>query len=88
LWEDKAPSPVKRLRVVTRKMTLLDAANAVGCSLTAFHRLESRGIGSAELWQRVAAVFNVEVEAIKPIASARGSAWPEDQLALPWASSS
>jgi DNA-binding XRE family transcriptional regulator len=85
LWDDAAPSAVKRLRVTSRR-TQLEAAGAAGCSLTAYHNLEARGVGSADLWARVAAVFRVLVEDIKPaVAPARND---DRQLQLVGASSS
>jgi hypothetical protein len=86
LWDSKPSSPVKRLRVASRQ-TQLEAAGAAGCSLTAYHNLEARGVASADLWERVAASFGVLVESIKP-PPARGNASPEAQLVLPGASSS
>lgn len=71
LWEDKAASPLKRRRVTSGR-TLLETTREARCSLTALHNLESRGIGSAELWRRVAAVFDVAVETINPLSPARG----------------
>ena len=85
-WADKAASPLKRRRVTSGR-TLLETAREARCSLTALHNLESRGIGSADLWQRVAAVFRVEVDAIKPVAPASGYGL-EAQLAIPGTSSS
>jgi hypothetical protein len=89
LWDDKAPSPVKRLRVTWRHQTQLEMAGAVECSLTAYHNLEARGIGSAQLWERVAAVFQVAVDSIKPVSPARGKALLLEggQLVLPGSSS-
>jgi DNA-binding XRE family transcriptional regulator len=87
LWDDEVPSPAKRERVTSRR-TQLQMAQEVGCSLMAYHNLESRGLGSAHLWARVAEVLQVPVEAIKPIAPARGNGVADLQLILPGASSS
>jgi hypothetical protein len=87
LWDSKPTSPVKRLRVTDhRKMTQFDAAGAAGCSLTAYHNIEARGVGSPDLWARVAAVFQVAVDSIKPVSPARGQ--DRRQLLLVGASSS
>jgi DNA-binding XRE family transcriptional regulator len=86
LWTDRAASPAKRYRVTSGR-TQLEMAQEVGCSLTSIHNLEHRGVGSGALWAKVAEIFDVAVEAIKPFAPARGLA-DLRQLELGWGASS
>jgi len=77
IWSDRAASPLKRQRV-TARLTQMEVANRAPCSLSAYSNLEARGIGSDDLWKRVAAVFDVPVDAIRPPRSPAGE--PADDL--------
>jgi hypothetical protein len=85
LWSDRPASALKRLRVTDpRGLTMLEAAGRAGLSLSAYHNAEARGLGSFDLWVRIAASFGVSVEAIRPTRAPSIDA----QLSLQWASSS
>ncbi len=92
LWVDRGPHSEALLARVRRLLTLEEVhaetvARGRPISVSHLQRMESDGVGSDEAWAVLAQVLHVDVEAIRPLSPARGSSW-EDQLSLPWASSS
>jgi hypothetical protein len=86
LWADRPGSRLKQVRIAdSRLLTMHQAAGEVGCALTTYFNLETRGVGTAELWSRAAATFGVPIEAIRPV---RAPTSIDAQLSLQWASSS